>query len=208
MISGLLLAAGMIVLGVAWLSPVAELVRTSFAAHMIVHVAVVAVAAPLIGIGLAAQLNERSRLVLALLAPVPASVLEFIAIWSWHVPALHTLARSNTPAFVAEQASFLLVGLMLWTSVFRKSAGIRAGGIVALLLTSMHMILLGTLLTLAPRSLYSHAHAGTGDTLLDEQQLGGILMLAGGALPYLAGGLYLTWRLLETPTATMRSDSA
>ena len=55
-------------------------------------------------------------------------------------------------------------------------------------MTSIHMTLLGALLSLAPRPLY-----GEGDVTC-----GGILMLIVGAAVYLAGGIVLVARLLET----------
>jgi putative membrane protein len=102
---------------------------------------------------------------------------------------------------VAEQSTFLLSGLLMWMSALGVEAGrggLRAGaGVVALLLTSMHMTLLGALLGLAPRPLYAH-----GGAMLDEQHLGGAIMLGVGGVSYLAGGLWLSMRLLRSRGAT------
>ena len=60
-----------------------------------------------------------------------------------------------------------------------------------LLLTSVHMTLLGVLLALTPRVLYEgHAHA-TALTPLRDQQLGGAIMLVVGGVAYMVGGLGL-----------------
>jgi hypothetical protein len=75
--------------------------------------------------------------------------------------------------------------------------GRNAGGIVALLLTSMHMTLLGALLALTPRPLYSHAGGFTGLSPLDDEHLGGAIMLLTGGLSYLLGGLVLAAGLLR-----------
>src|SRR3546814_18505574 len=76
-----------------------------------------------------------------------AMLAELVVVWGWHLPLLHHAARSSTAALAAEQASFLAVGLALWLSVLGGRAAQRharlAGGVVALLLTSMHMTLLG-----------------------------------------------------------------
>jgi putative membrane protein len=69
---------------------------------------------------------------------------------------------------------------------------------VALLLTFMHMTLLGALLALSSRALYAHDHVGPA--ALDDQHLGGALMLLGGGA-YLVGGLWLTARLLRSSKA-------
>lgn len=74
-------------------------------------------------------------------------------------------------------------------------------GIVALLLTSMHMTLLGALLALTPRPLYAHGQVVGGLTALQDQHLGGAIMLFVGGVSYLLGGLWLTVALLRTRTA-------
>ena len=96
---------------------------------------------------------------------------------------------------------FITSGLLVWLSAFgggsRPSGPRRAAGIVGLLLTSMHMTLLGALLALTPRPLYAHAEALMRLTPLEDQHLGGAIMLMVGGVSYLAGGLYLTVGLLR-----------
>ena len=77
----------------------------------------------------------------------------------------------------------------------------RAAGVVGLLLTSMHMTLLGALLALAPRPLYAHADGFAGLTPLEDQHLGGAIMLLVGGVSYLLGGLWLMVGLLKTEKA-------
>jgi putative membrane protein len=208
----LAVAAGLAVLAIVWLTPLPQLAGSAFASHMIVHVGVVAVAAPLIAAALAARPALMARVPRSLVSPIPASALEFAVVWLWHLPMLHGLARLTPAVWVAEQASFFVAGLLLWTSALRPASASEDGagaGILALLMTSMHMVLLGTLLTLAPRPLYTHAINSLGDVYaqLAGQRIGGMLMLLGGGLPYLAGGLYLVNRLLRQPpgpTPTVR----
>lgn len=197
-----LLAAGLLVLGAAWLGPLPAWSRHWFSAHMLMHMAVVAVAAPLVASSIAGTRADPARHWPALFAPVPASLLEFAVVWAWHAPALHHAARSSAAIVVLEQASFLAVGLLLWVSAFGGDPRVRreraAAGIGGLLLASMHMTLLGVLLALASRPLYTHAtlHA-SGWSPLQDQHLGGVLMLAIGGSTYLAGGLWLLAGLLR-----------
>lgn len=198
------LILGCTVLAAVWLGPLVALAGQSFAAHMTMHVAVVAVAAPLLAIRIVQVTSGGLWLPRLLAAPVVASVAEFAAIWGWHLPAAHAFARTSTTGLVLEQASFLITALWLWTAALaRPSAASDPGGagVLALLLTSMHMILLGTLLTLAPRSLYHVGHSDVGLSGfahgLSDLHVGGMIMLLGGGLPYLAGGLFLVWRLLN-----------
>jgi putative membrane protein len=56
----------------------------------------------------------------------------------------------------------------------------------------MHMTLLGALLALSPRQLYAHHQGHHGMTALEDQHLGGAVMLLVGGIAYLVGGLGLT----------------
>jgi putative membrane protein len=197
---GLVAVLGIMTLALSWLGPLPELARHAFSAHMTMHMAVVAVAAPLIALGAAGTRFDLARRHPLLFSAVPASVLELIVVWTWHAPALHMAARGSQAGLIAEQATFLAAGLLVWMSAFggeSRAAQRAAAGVVALLLTSMHMTLLGALIALAPRPLYSHALiASSADTALREQQLGGVIMLVVGGASYLAGGLWLAGRLL------------
>ena len=173
------IGAGAAVLALAWLV-LPRLGLPPFSAHMTTHMAVVAVAAPLIGLGLS---HRRAPI-----GAVPASVVELVAVWGWHMPALHHAARHDALAFAAEQGTFLVAGVLLWMAAF--DARRRLDGVMALLLTSMHMTLLGALLALATRPLYGHG------ALLDQQVGGAIMLLVGGAA-YLAGGLWLVRPLVR-----------
>ena len=200
------LLAGCIIVAFAWLGPLRPLVHDAFFAHMTIHMLIVAVAAPLLAIGIAGGRFDPVRTSPGLFAPIPASLLELVIVWIWHTPALHHAARSHGALFAVEQTTFLAAGLLLWVSVLgggaSRGANRTGAGIVALLLTSMHMTLLGALLSLAPRTIYAgHHHGGAfGLSPLQDQQAGGAIMLAVGAIVYLAGGLMLAARALR-PTA-------
>lgn len=172
----------------------------AFAAHMALHMGVVAMAAPLLGYGIAGSRFDPAARFPSLFAPLLAAMLEFAVVWSWHMPALHQAARSSILLFAAEQASFLAAGLLLWTSCFGAAAegplGRALTGTLALLVTSMHMTLLGALIALAPRPLYGHAgHVGDAAAQVADQQLGGIIMLLVGGAAYLGGGIFLMARI-------------
>jgi len=186
---------GWLVLMMAWLGPLPELARSSFAAHMTLHMAVVAVAAPLLSIAAAGRHYDPVRRIPNWFSPVPASVGELIIVWTWHSPLLHHFARHEAIGFVLEQSMFLAAGIWVWLSAFGgempRSRQRSAAGVIGLLLTSMHMTLLGALLVFAPRPLYAH-HEGYGTlSPLQDQNLGGAIMLVVGGVAYLAGGLSL-----------------
>jgi putative membrane protein len=161
---------------------------------MAMHMAVVAIAAPLLAWGASGTRADPVVAAPRLFAPIPASVVELVVVWVWHAPVLHQAARLHGTVFALEQASFLGAGLLLWFSALGGTSGAQpwraAAGIGALVFTSMHMTLLGALFALTPRPLYPHGapHAGQ----LEDEHLGGAIMLLVGGVSYLAGGLLLT----------------
>ena len=166
-----------------WLSPLAEWAGAPFAGHMLRHIALVAVVAPALVLGWPALARALAA------PPLLAAVVEFAVVWGWHLPAARALAALPW-GLVLEQASFLLAGILVWAGALRADRPLAGAG--ALLLTSMHMTLLGALLILAPRDLFAAALHASPD--LTGQQLGGILMLAIGTPAYLAGGLWVVRR--------------
>lgn len=180
------LAPGLALLALVWLLPLDRLVP-DFAAHMLRHMVLVALAAPLIVLGLP-RLAERLAV-----PPLAAALAEFVVVWAWHLPAAHALGRLKATGFAAEQASFLIVGLLVWAGCLRRDQPLAGAG--GLLLTSMHMTLLGALLVLAPRDIYAEICGTAPD--LSGQQVGGMLMLAIGTPVYLLAGLWLTGQALR-----------
>ena len=192
------LAAGLLLLAFLWLGPLPGMARRAFSPHMILHLGVTVVAAPLIALGLIGLARDRTvRYPMAL--ALGASLFEMVVVWGWHAPVLHEAAAAQFPAFVAQQASFLAAGVLIWAASFAGNTRAMAGvGVFAMLFTFMHMAMLGLLLSLAPDLLYAPAFClgAWGFDPLDDQRLGGALMAVFGGLPYLAGGLALIWRML------------
>ncbi len=194
------LAGGGIALGAAWIWPLPAVAERAFFGHMTMHMVVVAVAAPLLALGLAGGRLDPVRKRPGLFPPLPVSLVEFVFVWAWHAPALHHVARHSQAGLIAEQGLFLVSGLLVWLAAFGGDPAQRVdragAGVVALLLTAMHMTLLGALIALAPRSLYSHASGTLALTPLEDQQLGGAVMIVVGGVAYLAGGLWLMVEML------------
>lgn len=192
------LVAGLVLVPLGWV-----LSGLGMTGHMAAHMIAVALAAPLLAYAAKGTRLDPATRWPRTLTPMAMMLVELATVWGWHLPALRALSGSS-PIFAAlEQACFLVAGLLLWSAVLHAPA--RAAGIGALLLTSMHMTLLGVLVGLAPRPLYGHAmhHASPlGLEALADQQLGGVVMLAIGAGSYLLGGLLLLGRLLRDPASS------
>ncbi len=180
------LGFGFFFLLLAWAGPLAQLAKSAFYGHMIMHMLVVAVAAPLLAFGIVDSKYDPTGNFPLLFAPIPAAVGELIIVWAWHAPKLHLFARHTFWGLLLEQGMFLLAGVWVWLSSF----GNKAAGVIGLLLTSMHMTFLGALLSLSSRPLYIHHD-------LNDQHIGGVIMLIVGGISYLTGGLWLTLKLLK-----------
>ena len=191
------LIAGLVLLPAGWLAAA----QAGMVGHMAGHMIAVAIAAPLLAFGLAASRFDPARRWPQIVTPLAMSLVELATVWGWHLPALRILADTHLAAMIVEQAMFLLAGWLLWAAVLGTGPDRRAAGVGALLLTSMHMTLLGALIGLAPRPLYPAMAHGMHDALAD-QQLGGVVMLMIGAASYFLGGLALLATLLRHPEPT------
>lgn len=184
--------AGLFVAGVSVALSVAHLGMTG---HMLGHMLAVAVAAPFLAWRSEAGADRGADGRTGQGAPLLIAALELVVVWSWHLPAARAAADGSTAVALVEQAMFLGVGFALWRSALVRPAG----GVAALLLTSMHMTLLGVLIGLAPRALYAGMamHPAFGLDALADQQLGGVVMLVIGGASYCLGGLWMLAGLLR-----------
>lgn len=196
----------LVLAALAWLAAMAMAYRHSiaggFTGHMVLHLFNVAVVAPVASLALHGYRWCPTP------APLLAAFAEFVVVWAWHAPAAHAFARSGLSGFLLEQASFVAFALLLWAAVAdavaRRDPGAIAQSVVALLLTSMHMTLLGTVLALASGNPYRAdlcGSAATGLGPIADLQLGGALMLAVAASVYLVAALRIARRLLGTHQA-------
>lgn len=211
-----LFSAGIAALALALLSPLDTMAEQLFAAHMVQHMVLIAIAPPLLvlgapmvafswGVPRALRMRvhrwwHRAGAARALAGGVGAALLSpwavwiphAIAIWAWHTPALYQRALEHEALHAAEHLSFIATALPLWWAVL-EPRGVRregyAAGILVLLATAMHTGALGALLVFARTPWYPAQAAGAaawGLTALEDQQLAGLIMWIPGGFIYLA----------------------
>lgn len=193
------LVAGLTLLVLLAILLVANFGEASFTIHMIIHMGTVAFAAPLIAHALTGSTYRKKMPFVERITPMPASFIELVVVWFWHVPAIRAAADASSALSVFEQISFFAAGLLLWLACLQPKEG-RIAGAMGLLFTSMHMTLLGVLIALAPRPLYGKDDVtcfGIPLSAVSDQQMGGVFMLVAGAFSYLVGGLVLVAGLLR-----------
>jgi putative membrane protein len=202
--------AGWLILVLALVSPIHRWGTGLFAIHMIEHELVMAAAAPLLVLGrpggafawvLPSGLRRGLPLLLrrsglrtawtALTRPLTATVIQGIAIWVWHAPALFDTAVANVMLHRLQHVSFLVTGLLFWWAlVRRRNSGAAAAYVSA---TMLHTSILGAVIALAPQILYrlqTERAAEWGITPLEDQQLAGLIMWIPAGLVYAGTALF------------------
>jgi putative membrane protein len=138
-----------------------------------------------------------------LTAPLVSWLLHAVALWAWHVPRLFEGALASSTMHGWQHTSFLASALLFWWAVLGDGAERphRGGAMLYLFTTMLHTGALGALLTWSAVPWYP-AYAGSvglyGYDLLEDQQLGGLIMWIPGALAYLFAGLALAARWLRS----------
>jgi cytochrome c oxidase assembly factor CtaG len=223
--------AALVALGLALLSPLDALSGALASAHMVQHLLLLLVAAPLLALSApssailrgsplalrraSGRWRRRLRLTHGNLGVLrhPAAVwlLSVGVIWFWHAAGPYDATLDNQPLHVLEHASFLVTAVLFWQVVVGVRGAARVlGGLGVLLVFAMAMqsVFLSVLLTFARTPWYSGYAQTTSPWGLDpltDQRLAGVIMWipAGGIYLVVALALLVTWI-----RATEREDVA
>lgn len=208
---GVLWGLGIITVFLALTSPLHDLgERYMFSAHMLQHLLLLLVAAPLLVMGLptgqmkrALRIGWVARTEKILSQPVFAWVLSIGTLWVWHIPALYNAALTNHDLHIFEHISFLVTAVIFWWTGLNPIHRLQMNTIPAMLFfffAALASSILGLLLSFAPTTMYptyvnpidtSHIlpliRGEWSLTAQADQQIGGIMMWATGGFGYLTG---------------------
>jgi putative copper resistance protein D len=201
--------AGLAAIVVALNSPVEAYEGVLFSVHMVQHLLLELVAAPLLLLGAPVTLalrvaspSVRRGLLRILHSRVAALVtfplvgwLVFAAVnWGWHFSTLYDQALENAALHYFQHATFLAAALLFWWPVVGADPGrwrlpypVR---LFYLFLAMPQNSFLGVALMGASSVLYPHYLSNLrtwGPTALADQSVGGILMWVGGDIVFLIG---------------------
>jgi putative membrane protein len=204
-----LFSAGLATIGVALLSPIEAYEGSLFSVHMVQHMLLELLAAPLLLAGApitlalrAARPSIRRRIlrvlqsgvVHAISFPVVAWVLFAAVNWGWHFSVLYDQALENALLHHVQHATFLGAALLFWwpaigadPSPWRLAHPVR---ILYLFLAMPQNSFLGVALMSASTVLYPHYvtnQRSWGISPIDDQALGGVLMWVVGDVAFLVG---------------------
>ena len=209
--------AGLAAMLVALASPIEAYEGVLFSVHMVQHMLLELVAAPLLLLGAPVTLalrvatpTLRRRLLRVLHSPVVAVLsfpllgwLVFAAVnWGWHFSSLYDQALENVALHYLQHATFLAASLLFWWPIvgadparWRLPYPVR---LFYLFLAMPQNSFLGVALMGASTVLYPHYLSNLrawGPTALADQSLGGILMWVGGDIVFLTamGAVVAAW---------------
>jgi cytochrome c oxidase assembly factor CtaG len=215
-------ASATVIVFLALVSPIDALGDRLFAAHMIQHLLLIVVAAPLFALAapapvLLAGLPRRWRLGVLRVwrwRPTRAAIdglFHPAVVWTafcgtivfWHFPAPYRWALHDGPLHAVEHLTFLLSALLFWTVVFDRAVRRRLNHAATLLLIVTAAILSdlpGALMLLAPRPFYPTSAADAaawGLTPLQDQQLAGVIMWVPMSFAFIGAGIWVFLRWMK-----------
>ncbi len=221
---------GLGAIAVALLSPIEAYEGVLFSVHMVQHLLLELVAAPLLLLGAPVTLVLRAssqawrRRLLRLLHSLPMRILSFPLLawllfaavnWGWHFSSLYDDALENVALHYVQHASFVGAALLFWWPVIGADPSPwrlpRPVRLFYLFLAMPQNSFLGVALMNAGAVLYPHYLTNLrawGPSPLDDQALGGILMWVGGDVAFLVGmGLVVAMWVREEDRRTARLDA-
>lgn len=217
--------SGLAILWIALMSPIDVLSDQFFYMHMIQHLLMVMIAAPLLLIanpmpialwGLPSSLRleigrglrpgSRFRQVVRSVTTPGLVWLYFVAVLvGWHDPRLYGLALRNELVHDLEHLSFLGTAVLFWWHVIgcaphihrRLSQGVRIGYALSVVPANA---LTGIAIAFASEPIYEHYTTvpRIGEmTVLQDQMLSGIIMWIPGSMMYIVAALILIARIVR-----------
>jgi putative membrane protein len=212
----ILFGLGLLSVAIALVSPLDALSSALASAHMVQHLMLTVVAAPLLAAsapvtfllrGLPAPVRRSVRGVrrsplarsvsrLGRNAVVMAAV-HTVVVWFWHIGSAYDAAVDSEVLHAIEHATLLATALASWAAILNIAGTIRTAsgsGVLVLFGLSMQSAILGALLTFAPRPWYrsyTQTTATWGLTPLADQQLAGVIMWVPAGVVYLVAALHM-----------------
>lgn len=205
------LIGGLVTIAGAVSPPADKIVDQSFSAHMLQHIVLTMISAPLLSYawplllrrwqatGFAAFLNSLTR-------PAPALILSTIGIWAWHIPTVYDLALDRPWMHALEHLVFIVAFVLFWRPLMPNAVDgpqikSNEGRVLYLTIGMLTTGLLAAIITFADHLIYTHYadEPSGGRSPLSDQRLGGAFMLLGGAIAGVAAILLTLREEPDTP---------
>lgn len=206
--------AGLLAVAAALISPIDAFGKALFSAHMVQHELLMLVGAPLMVLGapwlaLLWAIPPRWRRSIGTLGRVPVvrrggAILAFpptawiifaVTLWAWHIPLLYQATLQSDFIHAIQHLSFFGTSFLFWWVLLHPGRSRRTAygtGIVYVFTTAVHGSVLSALLTFSRAGwypVYEEPAAAWNLTLLEDQQLAGLLMWVPPGFIYLAAAI-------------------
>jgi cytochrome c oxidase assembly factor CtaG len=216
---------GLLILGIALMSPIDVLGTQLFTMHMVQHVLIVMIVPPLLllanplpyflwglpdkgrlRVGRLFSRGSGFRRTLKKITGPGLVWMAFVAIyWGWHDPNAYSFALQNSLVHDIEHFSFLLISILYWWHVIGAgprihrpfSPAARIGYLIAAIPPSM---LAGVVIAFATQPIYSYYEAMPrlwGLSVMDDQRIAGVIMWVLGSMMYIIAVLIIASRWLK-----------
>ena len=223
---------GLVALIASLASPIERVALELFSVHMVQHMLLLVVTAPLLLAGApvrpllrglpqavrrtvvrALARNTAFRgLVHLLRRPLIAAALYVVGLYAWHIPVLYDAAVENPTIHVVEHTWFLVSALLFWSVVidpvpFQATLPYAARIPFLMLVGAAQNTILGGLLVFSDRLFYAHYATTTTAYGLDpvtDQRLGGAIMWVPGDLIFLAAASFSFFLWLQSEEQAQR----
>jgi len=161
-----------------------------FSAHMIQHILLTLVMAPLLLAGIPGwlissvmRLELVKRFARIITHPIPTFFIYFLSLSFWHLPSVHAAMMGNEALHIAQTLSFIVTGLLFWWPMIisipelpKLSDPLK---MLYLFLAVIPCTVLGVVIIFAPTVMASSYSMAARITPLDpmaDQQVAGVLM--------------------------------
>ena len=209
-------ASGLLLIGVAFFSPIGHISDELVTAHMVEHLLIGDIAALLLVLGLTAPLLAPILSIrffgrLRFLAlPTVALPLWALNLYFWHIPALYGQAYGTAPIHALEHTLFIFCGCLMWMPLVGPlpmpqwfGNGWRLGYAIAVRFTG---VVLGNVLMWSGTVFYTQYAAGErywDISPLTDQSTAGVVMMVEGT--FVALGVF-AWLFFRTARDGMESQ--
>lgn len=200
-------ALGFAVLAVVELPPLSTASERSLTLHMLQHMTIIAIAAPLLALAdpvrrsfwLGARSPDRGLRASSGTFAVAAWAAVLLALYAWHSPPLFEAAERHEALHALEHFSFFATSFLFWWVAFHRPPGGNHGLAFLLVFTgAIPMNILSALMVFSGSPWYEFAGPGPrtwGLSPIEDQQLAGVVMWVAGEVIYVlvAAVLFARW---------------
>ena len=206
-------SAGFVIAVAAFVSPLCNLSVALFSARVTQHMILILIAAPLLVLGrfevlLSLNLGRKREAESAGWKLGLSGTAFAIALWTWHLPGPYDATLQSNIAYWLMHVTTFGTALLLWHGLLRSSSSSLGAALIVGFATATQMSILGAILTLSSRALFSVHQSTTwpwGLSPLEDQQLGGLIMWfpAGVLFTVYALVAFGTWLHRFVPSESM-----